>query len=475
MGEIITRPTPPAPMHFTGERLTSDYGGQTQIEHLHRYLLAREWCRGKDVLDVASGEGYGTALLAQVARSAVGVEIAPDAVEHAAASYAAENLSYVEGDARAMPAPDAAFDVVVSFETIEHFAEQAQFLQEVRRVLRPGGLLIVSTPDRDNYSPSETPANPYHVQELTEAEFEALLRSRFAEVAILSQRPVFGSVLLPAGAGAGPVCFERRGAGHFEGSAGLSRPQYLVAFASDSPVGELPPSVYIDTGRLGMVNPPEAEARLQAVQSALEGERRQRLDAAEQEQRRHSAEIDALQRHFEQQRLQTQQRSAQADADLQHARAQAETHAAALRDRAAELEALRIDLAAAQGEVKGLVAANEMAERVCAAMRAELSTATRTAADAQTAHFQVHQSEAALRTSLANEMTAHYQLQQTEQALRAALSETEARLRRTETELTAARDRGTWAQGRIDALVTSVSWRLTAPVRVASRLLLRRP
>ena len=122
-----------------------------------------------------------------------------------------------------------------------------------------------------------------------------------------------------------------------------------------------------------------------------------------------------------------------------------------------------------------MVAANEMAERVCAAMRAELSTATRTAADAQTAHFQVHQSEAALRTSLANEMTAHYQLQQTEQALRAALSETEARLRRTETELTAARDRGTWAQGRIDALVTSVSWRLTAPVRVASRLLLRRP
>ncbi len=381
-----------------------------------------------------------------------------------------------------MPAPDAAFDVVVSFETIEHFAEQAQFLQEVRRVLRPGGLFIVSTPDRDNYSPSETPANPYHVQELTEAEFEALLRSRFAEVAILSQRPMFGSVLLPAGAGAGPVCFERRGTGHFEGSAGLSRPQYLVAFASDSPVAALPPSVYIDTGRLGMVNPPEAEARLHAVQSALEGERRQRLDAAEQEQRRHSAEIDALQRqfdqhrqHFEQHRLQFEQGSAQVDADLQHARAQVETHAAATRDRAAELDALRIDLAAAQGEAKGLVAANEMAERVCAAMRAELSIATRTAADAQTAHFQVHQSEAALRTALANErtalaqeMTAHYQLQQVEQALRAALAEAEAKL-------AAARDHGAWTQGRIDALVTSVSWRLTAPVRVASRLLLRRP
>src|SRR5271168_673674 len=98
MGEIIAWPKPSSPMAFTGERLTSDYGGQTQIEHLHRYLLAREWCRGKDVLDVASGEGYGTALLAQVARSAVGVEIAPDAVAHATSSYTRENLNYVQGD-----------------------------------------------------------------------------------------------------------------------------------------------------------------------------------------------------------------------------------------------------------------------------------------------------------------------------------------------------------------------------------------
>ena len=146
-----------------------------------------------------------------------------------------------------------------------------------------------------------------------------------------------------------------------------------------------------------------------------------------------------------------------------------------MRERAAELDAHRIELAAAQGEAKGLVAANEMAERVCAAMRTELSIATRTAADAQTAHYQVHQSEAALRTALADEMTAHYELQQVEAALRAALREAEARLRRTQAELEAARERGAWAQGRIDALTRSASWRLTAPVRATSRLLLRRP
>src|SRR5271166_4681844 len=167
MGEIIQRPLPPTPLSFTGERLTSAYGGQTAIEHLHRYLMAREWCRGKDVLDVASGEGYGTALLAQVARKALGLEIARDAVEHANGAYKADNLSFLVGDARALPCPDACFDVVTSFETIEHFAEQSLFLREIRRVLRLGGLFIVSTPDRDNYSPAESPANPFHVKELT--------------------------------------------------------------------------------------------------------------------------------------------------------------------------------------------------------------------------------------------------------------------------------------------------------------------
>src|SRR5260221_4044637 len=100
MGEIIPRPLPTTPLHFTGERLTSELTGQTIIEHLHRYLLVREYCRGKDVLDVASGEGYGSALIAQVARSVVGVEIADDAVAHAASSYRRSNLYYVQGDAR---------------------------------------------------------------------------------------------------------------------------------------------------------------------------------------------------------------------------------------------------------------------------------------------------------------------------------------------------------------------------------------
>ena len=105
------------------------------------------------MLDVASGEGYGTALLAQVAGSAVGVEIDPDTVTAARAEFQRPNLRYEQGDARALPVPDDSIDVVVSFETLEHLAEHDVFLSELRRVLRLDGLLIISTPDRDAYSP----------------------------------------------------------------------------------------------------------------------------------------------------------------------------------------------------------------------------------------------------------------------------------------------------------------------------------
>ena len=272
MGEIIAWPKASNPPPLTEGRVTASDGGQTEIERLHRYLTAREWCRDKDVLDVASGEGYGTALLAQVARSALGVETAPDAVDRANTAYRANNLSFLVGDARFLPSPDAAFDVVTSFETIERLAEQRRFLSEIRRVLRPGGLLIASTPDRDNYSPAESAANPFHVRELTQAEFETQLRSYFAQVSLLLQRPVFGSVMLPNGGGkAAPLCFERRGERHFEGSLNLPRPQYVVAFASDERVPP-PPSVYIDTGRLGMLRPSEADAQLRLLQDKLNTE-----------------------------------------------------------------------------------------------------------------------------------------------------------------------------------------------------------
>ena len=91
MGEIFERALPATPLEWTGERFTTATYGQVEIEHLHRYFLARDLCRGLDVMDVASGEGYGTALLAQTARSVIGVEISEEAVAHATSSYKSPN------------------------------------------------------------------------------------------------------------------------------------------------------------------------------------------------------------------------------------------------------------------------------------------------------------------------------------------------------------------------------------------------
>ena len=279
LGEIFERVIPEIPLEWTGERLTSATAGQVEIEHLHRYFFARDLCRGLDVLDVAAGEGYGTVLLAQVARSVVGVEISAEAVEHAAKVYRGLNFSFLQGDARRLPLDDASVDAVVSFETIEHFYEHDQFLAEVRRVLRTGGRFIVSSPERDVYSPSGSCANPFHIRELTRAEFSMLLHGSFAHVRLLGQRPVLGSVLVSDGGGPGrTLVFEKRGPRHFEASSGLPRPVYFVAVASDQPVSNVPDSFYIDTAEIGPVLAIAGAAEATAVElSALRG----RLNAAE--------------------------------------------------------------------------------------------------------------------------------------------------------------------------------------------------
>ena len=275
MGEIFKRTLPDVPLAWTGERLTNAAGPQVEIEHLHRYFVARTLCRGLDVLDIACGEGYGSAFLAQTARSVVGVDVDQATVAHASASYAEPNLRFLEGDARRIPLPDACVDAVVSFETIEHLYEHDIFLAEVRRVLRPGGRFVVSSPERDVYSPADAAANPYHVRELTRAELLALLSGAFAHVALQGQRPILGSALVTEGparrARNKMLAFERRGADRFEASEGLPRPVYLLAIASDRPVEDVPDSLYIDSSAIEVAlgDLPAARAEAQRAADAL--------------------------------------------------------------------------------------------------------------------------------------------------------------------------------------------------------------
>lgn len=242
-------PRPNQPLEFTGERMTSAVDGQIEFEHYHRYCMARDLCANFDVLDVASGEGYGAALLAHTARSVTGVEIDAATVKHAKANYIADNLRFMQGDALALPLGDDSVDVVVSFETLEHVSDQELFIAEVRRVLRDGGLFIVSTPDRHVYSSLEREPNPYHVLELSCSEFTDLLEQKFTHSRILSQRPILGSVLALENE-IGWRGYERRSSELIEASDGLPRADYLIGIATDGPLPSLCSSVYIDRRRV---------------------------------------------------------------------------------------------------------------------------------------------------------------------------------------------------------------------------------
>ena len=245
----FTLPSGAEKLEFTGERFTPEQSGPIAHEHLHRYLFALQFCEGMHVLDVASGEGYGTFLLSRVARSVVGVDLSETAVAHAAERYRADNLRYRLGDCSALPLPDASVDVVVSFETLEHFAEHDRFMSEVRRVLRPSGLFVISSPDRTTYSPPGKPPNPFHVRELTAAEFESLVSRYFDHAVYGGQRATAGSLLLPVrGSPEKLECFSGAEPSRLERRETLESPLYVIAVASPSPLPPVRWSVLDDAG-----------------------------------------------------------------------------------------------------------------------------------------------------------------------------------------------------------------------------------
>ena len=185
-------------LSFTGERFLPNLPGEMWAEHWHRYHFVLPLIVGKKVLDVASGEGYGSALIANAASSVTGVDVSTDAVAHAGAAYAARgNLNFIAASCAKLPFDDATFDTVVSFETIEHILAQNEFLDEIKRVLKPSGTLIMSSPNRAEYSDARGYANEFHVKELYRAEFAELLGARFLHLCWFSQRNAFVSMIAP--------------------------------------------------------------------------------------------------------------------------------------------------------------------------------------------------------------------------------------------------------------------------------------
>lgn len=236
-------------IEFTGERFVPTEQGVIRQEHLHRYAWCLPLVEGKDVLDVASGEGYGSAMLASNARSVSGVDISHEAVKHASERYAAlGNLRYLQGSAAAIPLEDDSVDVVVSFETIEHLLEQEEMMAEIRRVLRPAGILVMSSPNKEIYSDKAGYHNDFHVKELYLDEFVALLQQQFPAVQISGHRMAVCSTITPLQAGLPQAAYQAltdSGEGVEQRVANVPEPVYFVALAAAdaSLISDLPASI----------------------------------------------------------------------------------------------------------------------------------------------------------------------------------------------------------------------------------------
>ncbi len=161
---------------LTGERTVPGIAEENywfrRHEVAYEHVLAV--CADRDVLEAGSGEGYGADMLAAVARSVVCVDYDTAAVAHTRARY--PELRIEQGNLVDLPIADSSVDVVVNFQVIEHLWDQTQFVRECARVLRPGGVLLMSTPNRITFSPGrDTPLNPFHTRELSPTELTALL------------------------------------------------------------------------------------------------------------------------------------------------------------------------------------------------------------------------------------------------------------------------------------------------------------
>jgi 2-polyprenyl-3-methyl-5-hydroxy-6-metoxy-1,4-benzoquinol methylase len=213
-----------------------------EAEHLVRYLWAAGAVSDREVLDAGCGTGYGCALLVERggARRCLGVDLAEEAIAEARSAYGSEaRLEFQVGDVTALELSDASVDVVTCFETIEHVPGEAQrkLVAELARVLRPGGALLLSSPNREQYPPG----NPHHLRELTADELHALLSELFAHVKLVRQHNWLASAILDdeefAASGVDQL---ELGVGKLQGRAPGTE-LYTLAVCSDEPVS-VPPS-----------------------------------------------------------------------------------------------------------------------------------------------------------------------------------------------------------------------------------------
>ncbi|MFF5989714.1 glycosyltransferase [Prauserella flavalba] len=235
---------------WTGERCVP-WADDLQViyEHYHRYAFALRFTEGKRVLDLASGEGFGSALMAAKATQVVGIDIDETTVEHARQRYPLGNVRFEVGSITdpGACASEEPFDVITCFEAVEHVLEQDRLMELVGNRLAPGGIFLCSTPDIDVYTHDHGNENPYHVHELHEGAFRELLGGRFEHVLLLKQNVAVGSVIHDGESGTDSETYtlSRRAADDWSVDRGAPH-TYFVGIASNRPFEVPHTSVLVD-------------------------------------------------------------------------------------------------------------------------------------------------------------------------------------------------------------------------------------
>jgi len=251
----------------TGERLEEFVFDVIALEHLHRYAMAREFIKNKTVLDIACGAGYGSYLLSSDAAAVTGIDINAATIQKAKKNYDGSHLSFITGNVENIPCPDASFDVAVSFETLEHIIDHEKMLSELKRVLTPEGILILSTPDKLYYSDKPGHHNPFHQKELYKQDFKALVSRHFRHCQYLSQRSGLQSLIIPEAISLPPVSYY----GNFDR---ITRDEnwdapFIITVASDNDLPLLSPSIFQTEEMLALLLKDHEDAMKQTMSYKL--------------------------------------------------------------------------------------------------------------------------------------------------------------------------------------------------------------
>jgi SAM-dependent methyltransferase len=271
-------------IEWTGERCVPwAPAAEVVYEHFHRYYLAAEFVTGMTVLDLACGEGYGTRILASRAGSVTGIDIDLPTIVHAKRNYADDRVSFLAWDMLELDAlGHERFDAVVCFEAIEHVEDHEAVMAGIRGLLKPSGLLIMSTPEEPAYHEANPVENPYHVKELSAAEFELLLGRSFANVVVHGQAVCAGSVILgpgqPDGGGRSVLVPFSRQEGAWV-TAFSHRPTYLIGLASDGPLPSLPSASVLLDDRAELLTEAWGASRSASLALERSSERAERAEA----------------------------------------------------------------------------------------------------------------------------------------------------------------------------------------------------